>query len=222
MLPIPCLLFTSAYAALLLYLLTGVYTFFSFLKKGWRCNEWVKVSLPVVFVGAVGLAVLISFPAIIMKLDFGDYFFLQNGIENYSTYLIASFRTYPLAACMSSYGYGARAAYIFLILLVLFELMRMRKRVHNCLGRSTLNCIVLILVLKSVMAILLNFGFPFIRSFMLPFAGMGTDQIANLLLIVIAEYIYCFGDAIFTDYSFYEEHKLLEMGEDRITFYYKN
>lgn len=220
LLPIPCFLFSSAYAVLLLYLLAGAYTFICFLKRGWMCNEWVKVSFPIVFVGIIGLAVLMGSFTIIMKLDVGNYFF--RNVYEHSAYLVANFRTYPLAACMSSYGYGALAVYILLISLVLFELIRMKRKVHNFLGRSTLNCIVLILVFKSAMAILLNLGFPFVRAYMLPFAGMGPDQITNLLMIVIAEYVYCFGDAIFTDCSFYEENKLLEMEEGKITLYYKN
>ena len=64
---------------------------------------------------------------------------------------------------------------------------------------------------KSIFAVLLNVGFPFIRSYMLPFAGFGLDQIANILLVVMAEYVYCYGDAFFADSNFLEENKLLHM-----------
>ena len=72
-----------------------------------------------------------------------------------------------------------------------------------------LNCIFLIFLIKGTSAVLLTLGIPLIRSYTLPFAGFGFDQLSNLLLIVIAEYVYCFGNAVFADHSFFEEHKAI-------------
>lgn len=221
LLPIPLFLFASAYATLLLYLAAGLYIFVCFLFQGWKLSKWVKAVLPILFFGILGATAVGCSSVGFRKWKLWDYFILRSG-ENRSAYLIENFRTYPLAAGINNYGGWSLLLYLFFIAMILFELLQMKKRVHVFWGRSVLNCIVLMLSIKSIMAVLLNLGYPFVSSYMLPFAGIGWDQIANLLLIVLAEYVYCFGNVIFSDYSFFEENKLLERKEGRITFYYKN
>lgn len=218
LLPASLLLLSAAYAAFLLYTAAGIFTLACFLWKGWQCREWVKGAFPVLCAGILGAAILTGSSALLRKLTLWDGFFLQSKADH-TAYLAEHFGTYPLAACISRYGYGALAVYVLFISLILFEIMWMKKKIHTFLGRNVLNCVFLILSVKSVLAVLLNLGFPFTGAFMLPFAGMGADQISNLLLVFLAEYVYCFGNAMFAEHSFYAEHKLLEVDRDRIILF---
>ena len=220
LLPAALLLLTAAYAAFLLYTVTGIFAFACFLKKGWQCMEWGKTAFLILCAGILGVAVRAGSFTILRKLSLWNDFFLRSKADH-TAYLAENFRIYPLAACINHYGYGAFIVYVLLISLILYEIMKMKKKVHTFLGRNVLNCIFLILAVKSALAILLNLGFPFTGAYMLPFTCMGADQISNLMLILLAEYVYCFGNAVFADHSFCAEHKLLETDEGRIILYYR-
>lgn len=219
LLPIPFFLSTAAYGDLLLYFAAGVYTFISFLFDGWKVRNGVKALGLLFLAGILGVTLMASSAAIVIKWNLWGEFLLRGEVY-YSSHFVQNFREYPLAVCISRYGYWTLAVYTVFILLILGELIQMKRRVHHFLGCHILNCIVLLFLIKSVLAILLNLGFPFIRSYMLPFAGFGIDQMANLLLVVAAEYVYCFGAVVFGDHSFFKENKLLEVGNGRITFYF--
>lgn len=214
LLPIPLFLLSTAYAALLLYFVAGVYTFACFLLDGWRISDYVKALVPLLLAGVFGITAISSCTAIFMKRNLWEHFFLRYELYD-SFHPVQDFRDYPLAACINRYGYWTLAVYGVLVLLILGELIHMKRKVHHLLGRHMLNCIILFFLIKSILAVLLNLGVPFIRSYMLPFAGFSMDQAANLLWVVVAEYVYCFGDFVFGDHSFFEEHKLFEAGNGR-------
>ena len=109
-----------------------------------------------------------------------------------------------------------------MILLILIELLQMKKKMHHFLARHILNSIALILLTKTVFAILLNLGYPVFTSFALPFAGTAPEQFSNLFLIALAQYTFCFGNAMFSDYSFHAENRFLESIDGKITFYFKS
>lgn len=220
LLPVPLFLFSAAFAPLLLYLMTGVSTFLCFLVCGWQVRHSVRIQSVLLLAGVSGGILLSVFSVVSMKWDLWQYFFLRDELNHFS-YLTENFREYPLAACMNRYGCWPLAVYCIFLLLILAEFVRMKRTIHHLFGRHILNCIFLIFFVKGTFAILLNLGFPFIRSYMLPFAGFGADQAANLLLIVMAEYAYCFGDAVFGDHSFFLENRLVEVENGKITLYYK-
>lgn len=221
LLPIPFFLFSTAYAALLLYFVAGVYMFAGFLLDGWRISDYVKALVPLLLAGVFGITAISSFTAIFMKRNLWGHFFLRYGLYD-SFRSVQDFRDYPLAACINRYGYWTLAVYGILVLLILGELIHMKRKGNHLLGHHIMNCIILFFLIKSTLAVLLNLGVPFIRSYMLPFAGFSMDQAANLLWVVVAEYVYCFGDFVFGDYSFFEENKLFEVGNGRITFITNN
>lgn len=221
LLPVPIFLFSAAYAPLLLYLMTGLSTFLYFLAHGWQVRHSVRVQILLLSAVVSGGIIITGFSAVLMKWDLWQYFFLCDELNHFS-YLTENFREYPLAACMSRYGCWPLVVYCIFLLLILVEFMRMKRTVHHLLGQHILNCIFMIFLVKGTFAILLNLGFPFIRSYMLPFAGFGADQAANLLLIVTAEYVYYFGDAVFGDHSFFEENRLFEVEDGKITLYYND
>lgn len=218
LLPIPLFMSLSADGALFLYLAAGIYTFAYFIIQGRGLENRNKLVFALIICAMLGTVVWLFRTRIFTKWILQERFFLRDGLDHFP-YLTENFRTYPLAACISGYGSWTALAYIILFILVLAELLRMKKRVHYFWGRNLLNCIFLILSLKGIFAVLLNLGIPLIRSCMLPFAGFGPDQISNFLLVVMAEYVYCFGDAVFADCSFFEEHKLFERENGKIIIY---
>ena len=220
LLPVPLFFRSAAYTAFLLYMTAGVYTFGYYIAKGRPLKFFAKAGVALTAVGLIGITAVLCSSAVFMKWNLREHFFLRDG-SDHSAYLSEHFREYPLAAGISRYGYWTLAVYLILMLLVLAELIRMKRKVHHIWGRNVLNCIVLLFSIKSIFAVLLNLGFPFIRSCMLPFAGFGSDQVANLLLVVMAEYVYCFGDAVFADCSFFEENRLLDMEDGYITLHYR-
>ncbi|MCM1542823.1 MAG: permease prefix domain 1-containing protein [Blautia sp.] len=206
LLPIPLFMAVSAYAPLFLYMAPCLYMFVCFLTRGWKLNAWDKIFFCLCIVVTAGIIAVLCRTSMFLKWNLWDGFFLRDGL-NHFPYLAEHFRTYPLAACMSLYGNWTAVPYIVLFSLLLAELIRMKRKVHYSWGRNILNSIFLILLIKGIFAVLLNLGIPLIRYYMLPFVGLGFDQISNFLLIVMAEYVYCFGDAVFGDYSFFEEQK---------------
>ncbi|MCM1063295.1 MAG: permease prefix domain 1-containing protein [Eubacterium sp.] len=206
LLPIPLFLSVSAYAPLFLYIIAGLLTFVRFLTRGWKLNAHDRIFFCLCIAITVGIIGVLCGTSISLKRSLWNGFFLRDGL-NHFPYLAQHFRTYPLAACMSRYGNWTAVLYLVVFSLLLAELIRMKRKVHYSWGRNMLDCIFLMLLLKGTFAVLLNLGVPLIRYGMLPFAGFGFDQISNFLLIVMAEYVYCFGDAVFGDHSFFEEQK---------------
>lgn len=210
LLPVPLFMFFSAYAALFLYIAAGIYTFVCFLTHGWALNAHSKIFFCLFITVLLGIVAVLCRTSIFTKWNLWDHFFLGDG-QNHFPYLAEHFRTYPMAACISRYGIWTAVLYIIFFSLLLTKLILMKRKVHHSWGRNILNCIFLIFLIKGMSAVLLNLGIPLIRSYMLPFAGFGFDQVSNLLLIVMAEYVYCFGDAVFANYSFFEEHKAYQI-----------
>lgn len=198
LLPIPLFMYAAAYAAIVLYIAVGIGTVTCYAVQGWPLKHSVRTGLLIAMIALSGIITISCSSALLWKWNLWKYSFLQGGIDRIFD-LSASFREYPLAVCISRYGFWALAAYVILILLFLVRLIRMKRKVRYVGGRNVLNCIVLTFCIKSIFAVLLNVGFPFIRSYMLPFAGFGLDQIANILLVVMAEYVYCYGDAVFAE-----------------------
>ena len=209
-LPIPLFMFTSAYGALFLYIAAGICTFIRFITRGWTLNGHSKVFFCLFITVMLVIIAILCRTSIFIRWNLRDHFFLRDGLNHFPC-LAEHFRMYPLAACISRYGIWTAVFYIILFSLLLTELILMKRKVHHSWGRNMLNCIFLIFLIKGMSAVLLNLGIPLIRSYMLPFAGFGFDQMSNLLLIVMAEYVYCFGDAVFADYSFFEEHNTYQI-----------
>ena len=210
LLPIPLFMFNSAYGALFLYIAAGICTFVCFITRGWALNSHDKIFFCLFITILLGIIAILCRTSIFTKWNLRDYFFLRDGL-NHFPYLAENFRTYPMAACISRYGTWTAVLYTILFSLLLVELILMKRKVHHSWGLNILNCIFLIFFIKGIFAVLLNLVIPLIRSYMLPFTGFGFDQLSNLLLIVMAEYVYCFGDAVFADYSFFEEHKTYQI-----------
>jgi len=208
LLPIPLLMYATAYAGLVLYIAAGIGTVTYYAVQGWPLKHYARTGLLIAVTVLSGIMTMLCSSALLWKWNLWNHCFPEGGIDRFSDFS-EGFREYPLAVCISRYGFWALAAYIVLILLFLVRLIRMKRKVHYAGAGNVLNCIVLIFFIKSIFAILLNLGFPFIRSYMLPFAGFGLDQIANVLLVVMAEYVYCYGDAVFADGRLFEENKLL-------------
>lgn len=220
LLPIPLFLVTNTYAALFLYLTIGVSTFAAYAKKekGF-CGKWL-ILLPVTFTITAGTVLILCRDSIVRRLNNWNNFFLRTNPSPAS--LAEHYETYPLAAGIGIYGYWTVAVYAALILLILIALLQMKKKMHHFLARHILNSIAFILLIKTVFAILLNLGYPVFTSFALPFAGTTPEQFSNLFLIALAQYTFCFGNAMFSDYSFHAENRFLESIDGKITFYFKN
>lgn len=176
--------------------------------------------LPVIFTVMVGAVLIMCRDSILRRLNNWSNFFLRNNPDPNS--LTEHFEIYPLAACIGNYGFWTAAAYVLLILLMLAELLQMKKKLHHFLARHILNSIMLILLVKAVFSVLLNLGFPVFTAFALPFTGTAPEQFSNLFLIALAQYTYCFGNALFSDYSFHTENRFLESIDGKIIFYFRN
>ncbi len=206
LLPVPLFTLTSAYAALFLYIAAGGCTFACFILRGWGLKGRGKMIFTLSVFLILEVFVILCRTSLFIKCSLWDYFPLHGNLRHFYD-PVEGFRTFPLTTCINYYGSWTALLYIVLFSLVLAELIRIKRKLHYFWGRNMLNCIFLIFLIKGVFAVLLNLGIPLVRYYMLPFTGFGPDQISNFLLIVMAEYVYCFGDAVFADYSFFEEHK---------------
>ena len=209
--PIPLFWIADAYAALFLYGCISLYSIFMFTKR-----QGVRL-----FLGAGILLSMLAFTVldlILRKIYQGSLFFLKTG-QFQKEYLELHCDTYLLAACNNKYGFQCLLIYVVLICLVMAEIIYMRKKIYNFYGRHIMNCILIILTVYSVFSVLLNIGYPILTSYPLPFTD--AKQISTYILIIMAEMASFYGNAIYSDYSFHKENRLMDEDGEKTMIYIK-
>ncbi|SCH95954.1 Uncharacterised protein [uncultured Clostridium sp.] len=209
--PIPLFWVSGAYAALILYGSSSLYSILMFTKR-----QGVRL-----FIGACILLSVLAFASLDLisrKINQGRFFFLKTG-QFQKEYLEHHCDTYLLAACNNRYGFQCVLIYVILISLVMAEIIFMRKKIYNFYGRHIISCILIILTIYSAFSILLNIGYPILTSYALPFTD--AKQVSTYILIIMVEMVSFYGNAVYCDYSFHKENKLMDDDGEKTIIYIK-
>ncbi len=221
--PVAVFLRLNNFSASLLFAITSISVLWYAVKCNWFCINECKIILFFLF----GMMLLGTIFACIYVLGIRTFDFMEaNYIREYIRRLPLLTRTivdnyvkdYPLTTYMVKHGKIIILIYGALIVSFFLEIWRKYKVTTNFFAKLIIQVIALIIFLEALFSILLNLGFPFIKTFGPPFIDSSPWQIVNIMLIFLLDYFCCFGNYIFSDFSFNQNNRFFLIERGKVTF----